>query len=44
MDNWTSHNIDFFLPGSKGRAAVEGASSIYKFDHHNINGGAIDNT
>jgi hypothetical protein len=30
----------------EGRAAVEGAkySSIYKFDHHNINGGAVDDT
>jgi hypothetical protein len=30
----------------KGRAAVEEAnySSISKFDHHNISGGAVDDT
>jgi hypothetical protein len=28
----------------EGRAAVEGASSISKFHHHNINGGAVDDT
>jgi hypothetical protein len=29
----------------EGRAAVErGPNSISKFDHHNINGGAVDDT
>jgi hypothetical protein len=28
----------------EGRAAVEGAKSISKFDQHNINGGAVDDT
>jgi hypothetical protein len=28
----------------EGRAAVEGANSISKFHHHNINGGAVDDT
>jgi hypothetical protein len=28
----------------EGRAEVEGANSISKFDHHNINGGAVDDT
>jgi hypothetical protein len=32
-------------PSYEGRAAVEeGAKSFSKFDHHNINGGAVDNT
>jgi hypothetical protein len=31
-------------PSYEGRAAVEGANSISKFDHHNINGGSVDNT
>jgi hypothetical protein len=28
----------------EGRAAVKGPNSISKFDHHNINGGAVDDT
>jgi hypothetical protein len=28
----------------KGELQWRGANSISKFDHHNINGGAVDNT
>jgi hypothetical protein len=31
-------------PFFEGRAEVEGGNSISKFAHHNINGGAVNNT
>jgi hypothetical protein len=31
-------------PSMKGELRWRGANSISKFHHHNINGGAVDNT